>query len=116
MRSIGAPVELEHRRCLAVQRVVEGYTAEEVGDFLGVDPRSVRRWVATFRTSGVSGLAAQPPAGRPPKLTYTQGKIVCRWLAESPTAFGFATELWTAPRLARLIEQEWQAHFHPHYL
>ena len=39
-----------------------------------------------------------------------------RWLADSPTEYGFATELWSAPRLARLIEQEWGVCFHPAYL
>lgn len=116
MRSTGTLAELERRRCLAVQRVLEGYTTEEVGDFFDVNPRSVRRWVATFQKFGASGLAAQPVVGRPPKLTCTQEKIVRRWLDESPIDFGFTTELWTASRLARLIEQEWQVHFHPHYL
>jgi len=110
---MGSPAELEHRRLLAVQRVGEGYTGEEVADFLGVDPSSVRRWLAAFRTQGAAGLAARPVPGRPPKLTMTQEKIVHRWLADNPTDHGFATELWTAPRLARLIEQEFDVHFHP---
>jgi transposase len=116
MRSTGSPSELEHRRFLAVQRVSEGYTAEEVASFLGVNPGSVRRWVAAFRCRGAAALAAQPVSGRPPKLTVTQEKIVRRWLADNPIDLGFATELWTAPRLGLLIEQEFGVHFHPHYL
>ena len=61
-------------------------------------------------------MAAQPVPGRPPKLSRTQEKIVGRWLADSPTEYGFATELWSAPHLARLIEQEWGVCFHPAYL
>src|SRR5205807_4191179 len=105
MRSIGTPVVLDRRRRLAVQRSLEGYSTEEVADFLGVDPSSVRRWLASFRRHGVSGLAAQPVPGRPPKLTVTQEKVVRRWLTDRPSAFGFATDLWTAPRLAQLIER-----------
>lgn len=86
---------------------------EEVADFLGVDPRSVRRWRATFRQDGVSGLAARPVPGRPAKLSLTQEKVVRRWLADDPTELGFATDLWTASRLAQLIEEEWGIHFHP---
>jgi transposase len=113
MRSVGTPAELERRRLLAVQRVCEGYSAEEVADILGVDPRSVRRWLAAFREHGAGGLAARPVPGRPAKLSSTQQKVVRRWLADDPTEHGFATQLWTAPRLAQLIEQEWGIHFHP---
>ena len=116
MRTPGSPIVLEYRRQLAVPRIDEGYSIEEVADFLDVGLSSVRRWIATFRKQGVDGLAAQPVPGRPPKLTSTQEKIVCRWLADNPTEHGFATELWTAPRLARLIEQEFGVHFHPDYL
>ena len=60
MRTIGSPTELERRRLLAVERVNEGYAPEEVAEFLGVDPSSVRRWVSAFRQDGVAGLAARP--------------------------------------------------------
>jgi transposase len=117
MRTIGSPAELEHRRRLAVQRVMEGYYATgEVADFLGVDPSSVRRWLAAFRQDGVAGLAARPASGRPPKLTPAREKIVRRWLLDNPTDHGFPTELWTTGRLALLIEEEWGVSFHPHYL
>jgi transposase len=116
MRTIGHPAVLEYRRCLAVQRVVEGYSTKDVATFLGVDPSTVRRWVAAYGRHGGSGLEAQPVPGRPPKLTTTQEKIVLRLLSESPTEYGFPTELWSAPRLADLIEQAFAARFHPHYL
>ena len=116
MRSTGSPDVLEYRRSLAVQRVVEGYSTQEVAQFLGVDPSSVRRWLAAYRRHGGDGLTAQPVPGRSPKLTTTQEKIVLRWLAEPPTAYGFTTDLWSAPRLAQLIKQEFDTHFHSHYL
>jgi transposase len=116
MRSKGSAIELERRRRLAVERVFEGYSTAEAAEFLDVDPRSVRRWVAAFRTRGEAGLAAQPTPGRPPKLSSTQEKIVRRWLSESPLEHGFATELWTAPRLAQLIQEEWEIEFRPEYL
>jgi transposase len=113
MRDHGTPAELEHRRLLAVQRVLEGYSTEEVAEFLGVDPRSVRRWVAIHRQAGNEGLLARPTAGRPRKLTYTQEKIVRRWLADKPTEHGFATDLWTGPRVAHLIRQEFGIELNP---
>ena len=56
MRTEGSPAVLEYRRRLAVQRVEDGYSIGEVADFLGVDRRTVRRWVAAFRQHGADGL------------------------------------------------------------
>jgi transposase len=116
MRTPGKPAELAHRRLLAVERVLEGYPPEEVATFLGIDPSSVRRWVRVFRRQGRAGLAARPVPGRPPKLSPAQEKVVRRWLAHSPTEHGFATELWSARRLAQVIEQEMDLTLHPGYL
>jgi transposase len=116
MRDKGSPAEHEHRRILAVQRVLEGYAVEEVAEFLGVDPRSVRRWVAAYREDGGQGLLSRPVSGRPPKLTPTQEKIVRRWIAASPREHGFDSELWTGPRLCQVIREEFGIEFHKWYL
>lgn len=116
MRFKGSPIELEHRRRLAVQRILEGYSTQEVADFLGVDPATVRRWVAIFRDQGDQGLVARPVSGRPRKLTSTQEKIALRWLTESPSKHGFETELGTAPRRGQLIQEEFDVQLHPKYL
>lgn len=116
MRTKGAPDELEHRRRLAVQRVLDGYSTQEVADFLGVDSSSVRRWLAAFRCHGVQGLVARTVPGRPSKLTLTQEKIALRWLTDSPLEHGFTTELWTASRLGKLIQEAFGVRLNPRYL
>jgi transposase len=116
MRTRGSADELEYRRRLAVERVSEGYSTQEVADFLGVDPSTVRRWLAAFRDRGDAGLVVRPVSGRPSKLTPTQEKIALRWLTESPTHHGFGTELWTAARLGELIREEFGVGLNPRYL
>ena len=116
MRSLGSPEELERRRHLAVQRVCEGFPIEEVATFLGVHRTTVSRWVAAFRTRGTTGLVAHPTSGRPPKLTRTQEKVIRRWLADKPTEHGFPTELWTGPRVAHMIRQEFGVDLNPKYM
>lgn len=116
MRPQGTAIELERRRQLAVQRIADEYSTKEVADFLGVDPSSVRRWVAAFHHEGRTGLMARAVPGRPPKLSWTQEKIVLRWLTHNPIEYGFATELWTCRRLAQLIEEQFGVRFHPAYL
>ena len=116
MRNEGTPAELERRRLLAVQRVLEGNSVDEVAEFLGIASRSVRRWVAAYRQSGEAGLVARPVEGRPPKLSHAQEKVIRRWLDDKPTEHGFPTDLWTGPRLAHLIHQEFDVDLNPKYL
>ena len=116
MRTRGSADELEYRRRLAVERVSEGYSTQEVADFLGVDPSTVRRGLAAFRDRGDAGLVVRPVSGRPSKLTPTQEKIALRRLTESPTRHGFETEPWTATRLGQLIREEFGVGPNPRYL
>lgn len=116
MRSHGSAEELQRRRLLAVRRVREGKTHAQVAQFLGVHVRSVDRWMASYRQQGLKGLKAQPHPGRPPKLTPQRAGLVLHWLRKSPMSFGFATELWSAPRVAQVIERKWGVRFHPRYL
>jgi transposase len=116
MRTKGTAQELERRRRLAVQRVREGHSPAFVADFLGVHVRSVRRWLAADRDDPRYGLYSKPSLGRPPALTIDQDLEVLSWLYCKPTSFGFATDLWTAPRLAQLIAHKFGVHFHPRYV
>ena len=116
MRTRGSAEELERRRRLAVQRVHEGNTPVQVAYFLGVHPSSVRTWWKAYQQQGDAGLAAKPHPGRQPKLTPAREVQVVSWLRKNPKSFGFATELWTAPRIAEVIKRKWDVDFHPRYL
>lgn len=116
MRSYGSADELHRRRLLAVRRLDEGYSIQEVADFLGVSFTSVWRWRQAEQRAGDAGLAARPVPGRPPKLTSTQEKIALRWLGDSPTQHGFDSDLWTAARFAQLLTDEWGVALNHRYL
>jgi transposase len=116
MRSKGTASELEARRRLAVQRVNEGWEQKDVAAYLGVSTRAVGNWVAAYRAAGEDGLKARPHPGPRPKLTKRQEQAVLSWLAKSPKAFGYATELWTTRRLAEVIEKRYGVRFNSNYL
>ncbi len=116
MRSKGTAAELEARRIAAVRRVAEGWAQKDVAEFLGVHPVTVAKWVARHRADKGTGLKAKPTPGRPRLLTATQERKALGWLAESPTKYGFPTDLWTARRVAELILQKFGVRFHPNYL
>src|SRR5437763_12253999 len=106
MRTPGTPQELERRRRLAVQRVHDGYCQTAVAAFLDVHPRTVQRWLAAYRAHGDAGLDSQPHPGATPKLPRAKQGLVLGWLRKNPKSFGFATELWTAKRVAQVIERK----------
>jgi transposase len=116
MRSKGTAAELEARRIIAVGRVEEGWTQKAVATFLGVHPVTVAKWVARHRVDKDNGLAAKLTPGRPAFLTDDQERQVLGWLAASATQHGFATDLWTARRVAELIHRKFDVQFHPNYL
>ena len=105
VRTKGLPKLLEFRRALGVNGVLRGHPVEEVADVLEVDPRSVRRWYREFRQGGWLALRAGLVPGRPRRLSCTQEKVIGRWLSAPAMEQGFATELWSASRLAQVILQ-----------
>ena len=116
MRSQGSAAELEARRRLAVQRVAEGWKQKDVAAFLGVTERAVNGWVAAHRKAGDEGLKAKPHPGAKTKLLKRQEAAVLTWLAKSPQAFGYQTDLWSTRRLAEVIEKRYGIRFNSNYL
>jgi transposase len=116
MRTTESARELEARRRLAVARVLEGWSQKDVAAFLGVSTRAVGHWMAVSRVHGEDGLKGKPRTGRPPKLSKRREQAVLSWLAKSPQAFGYKTDLWTTRRLAELIERKYGVRFNSNYL
>lgn len=116
MRPSGSPQELERRRHRALAMLAAGDAPVDVAHRLGVDRRSVRRWKAAHRTGGVRAVRAKPAPGRPPKLTARQRAQLERVLLKGAEAAGFATPLWTCPRVATVIARRFKVHYHVDHL
>jgi transposase len=96
----------ESLRRFAVELAEQGEAVGDVAQLLGVGERSVWRWLGVWRARGEGSLATGRRTGRPPKLTPRRGGTLLSWLDRSPCDFGFATERWTAPRLASVLGRE----------
>jgi transposase len=102
---------------LAVQRVQDGYSVAEVARFLGVAERSIYRWLARVRDHGERvGLKPKPHFGPKPRLNIEQDIDILTYLETRPTCHGFATDVWTAPRVAEIIERRFGIKYHPRYV
>jgi len=85
----------------------------EIARRLGVSRTSVHRWYAVWRRDGTAGLRGAGRAGRKPRLERTDLQILDQSLRAGAAAWGFATDLWTLPRVARVIKQLTGVQYHP---
>ena len=116
MRSHGSPAQLEARRLHALSLLEQGLAPVEVARRVGVDRRSVRRWKAAARLGGRQAVRARPVPGRPPKLAAAAHRRLEALLVRGAQAAGFATDLWTCPRVATLIRREFGVRYHVDHL
>jgi transposase len=115
MRPIGTAEELQRRRLRAVELVEQGESPDDVARFLGCGRSSVYTWLKLAR-QGPEKLAAKPHAGPRPRLSAAQLKELEGLLRKGAKAHGWRTELWTAARVAELIERHFRVHFHPEHV
>src|SRR3990172_224320 len=67
---------LEAFRIRAVQRIEDGESPEIVIKALGMNRRTIYKWIALYREQGVDALKATPLSGRPLKLSGAK----LRWI------------------------------------
>jgi len=113
-RPLGTAEELERRRHRAVRAVADGLTRATVAAVLGVHYKTVARWVRAARQAG--GLDAKPQRGPTPGLTDAHLRTLEGLLGQGAKAHGWRNELWTAARVARLIERHFRIRYHPEHV
>ena len=113
-RSTGTTDELERRRKRAVQAVTDGESRKTVAKVLGVHYKTVARRVRAARKPG--GLDAKPPPRPAPGLSDADLRKLEGLLTKGAKAHGWHNELWTAARVARLIEREFGLDYHPEHV
>lgn len=84
----------------------QGVSEAEVARRVGVHRQSVNRWAQQLAKGGRRALQRAPRTGRPPQLSAVDLKRIKRGLKRGPEALGYRTGLWTAWRVADLIERE----------
>ncbi len=113
-RPIGTPAELERRRRRAVALVEQGEDRASVARILGVCPKTLARWLRLARQP--EGLAAKRHPGPTPGLSAEQLKQLEVLLLQGAHKHGWHNQLWTAARVAKMIERHFQRHYHPEHV
>jgi transposase len=91
-----------------VRRIEEGGSPEVVIKALGMNRRTVYRWIALYREGGTEALKAKPLSGRPLKLNGAQLRWIYRTIVtRNPLQLRFPFALWTREMVKELIERKY---------
>jgi transposase len=112
---MGAPKKAdwrEERRKQAWKLKQQGWNQNDIAKALGVSKGAVSQWMKKAREGGAETLKAHPPKGVPARLTPEQKALIPQLLAKGAEVYGFRGDVWTASRVAKVIEQTFGVHYH----
>ena len=88
----------------------------QVAEAIGCSASSVQRWKDAFQAGGKEALKVKPAPGAKPKLGDRQKQQLVKILKRGPRKSGYATDLWTCPRVAAVIEKRFGVTYHVNYI
>lgn len=105
----------EQRRLAAAQDLQEGeMTQVEIAEKHGVTRSAVSKWNSTLEEDGIEALESTNEEGNQgpdSELDDRDREQLVELLEEGAQTHGWETDLWTAPRVAALVEQEFGIDF-----
>ena len=91
-------------RVFAVNMVLSGTPASQVGASAGFTKAAVTGWVKAVDEKGFEALRSQKHPGRPPKLTEEQLKEIDLAIQSDPKDYGI--KVWDGPSLSAYIKKQ----------
>jgi transposase len=92
----------------------QGWKQKDIAAALGVTAGAVSQWLKRARTGGgPEALRHHPAPGPRPRLSEGQKRALLAILARGAEAYQFRGDVWTAPRVARVIRQEFGVRYDP---
>jgi len=102
----------ERRRIHALKLKRNGWKQKDIAFALDVSKGAVSQWLKIAGEEGRKSLRAHPHTGRIPKLTFTEKQFIPDLLSHGAEAYGFRGEVWTCPRIRKVIEWEFGVSYH----
>ena len=103
----------ERRRLRAWELFQEGWPQQRIAEALGVTKGAVSQWLSRARAHGPPAPRHCKPPSRPPQLAHQQRLQLLELLAQGPSALGLRGDVWTQPRVARVIRRHFRVQYHP---
>jgi len=101
------------KRLQAVLLNSQGHSSGELSDILQAPRSKVSEWLANYEAHGVEGLLEGFRSGRPPLLNVAQLTALYDIIESGPVAYGLDSGVWTSPKIAYVIAEEFSVAYHP---
>lgn len=83
-----------------------------IAESFGVTTEAVYIWLKKARTNGVKSLKSRKAPGPEPELDEKKFSALLKAIRRPASNFGYATDLWSGPRLRHFIKHEFGVDYH----
>lgn len=104
---------LEKRRIKAIELYQKGRSQYWIAKHLKVSFEAVSNWAELYKKRGAKGLKTLGKPGPKSRLSDFNKQKIKQAILKGPKAQGFATDLWTLERIAKLIKKIAKVNYHP---
>ena len=103
----------EERRKRAWELYQSGWKQKDIAEALGVTKGAVSQWITSAKKAGVETLQARKKPGAPKRLSTEERQRIPELLARGAESYGFHGDVWTCPRVSKVIKKEFGISYHP---
>jgi len=106
----------EERRKRAWVLYQTGWPQKQIAEALSVTKGAVGQWIKGGIEGGEAALKSRQSTGSPRRLGTKERQRLPGLLGRGAESFGFRGDLWTCPRVAKVIEGEFGVKYHPAHM
>ena|GEM_PF-283942 len=107
---------LEHLRFAAIKLRRDGVSAAKIASAFGIATQTVYNWSNIKKSHGAKALKSRKTPGAPPALSEEQFNEILAAIRRPASELGYATDLWTGPRLRHYIRTRFGIRYHLKYM
>ncbi|MFH1127845.1 MAG: IS630 family transposase, partial [Candidatus Omnitrophota bacterium] len=107
---------LEGYRLAAINLYKSKVDIKVIAGSFGVTLQAVYKWIWKFQEKGIKSLKSTTARGVAPQLNENQFKELIQCLRQPAAKSGYATDLWSGPRVRHLIKKMFKIEYHPKHM
>jgi len=104
------------KRIQAILFLVDGKSVSEVALMLALSEQTIYNYICAFLHRRLESLAYKRPSGRPPRLTQSQKKELCKIIDGGPEAAGYDSGCWDSSLIQDWLLTQFGVEYTPQYI